>query len=620
MYVFLGLSVLTYVVIGVEAARPSESSSLITSWVSKAFATLTRTKKVPPIKANHERGLDAYEILYPKEKNPVPIAEKAPFKLSFSYPEGSKEKNWETSIILDVPEQFKSTIGCYYNEAKTTVFLSGLKEAKNVSVRILNSDKEVIDIITVDVGYRTDFTTSSVSLYQDGKTPSESTYKANSYIFIEDNFMGTVNPYLSNSGLTVVSPSDHTNYGWPVYRDEGNNNLGEGTLKKIFPSYQPQYYCDSPYITVDNEKMVALIAEDCPNGEYSIKDVYGNSYPFTVLGKCSSPTSETVMSLLYHEDDGPLQTLDPSQPLQTNTSSIVIKATYSNAPNDFSKLMYCDGLGGNQNVSQNWTYTGPNIRDPLSYYCFTTRGSIDDRNIDIYHPLFQDDLGHKVNLSIGANPITTIKLSSSDGSIIQADSDIPVQKEDVLDYDIIFVRNNGGEVTSRNLVVTSCGEGIEYSFPETGRLHLSFTKEGERSISFSYDEATLTLRFAIGKLTIFNSPRLMYAFSRKILGHAAIYFLLGCFVSAFFFYYLDKQKAANWWPIYSLIVGIPSALLTEIIQVCFPWRAFTFTDTLFNLGGFIVGIGVAAIVAAFIHLYRKNKEKKALPKNPANPT
>ena len=95
---------------------------------------------------------------------------------------------------------------------------------------------------------------------------------------------------------------------------------------------------------------------------------------------------------------------------------------------------------------------------------------------------------------------------------------------------------------------------------------------------------------------------------RKIIGHMGLFFIEGISVTLFFLYlfkYKDNFKFQKF-IIYSILVGLVVAILSEVVQIFIPGRFFSLFDILIDIGGFIL----AFIIILVVLVVKKNKHKK----------
>lgn len=98
------------------------------------------------------------------------------------------------------------------------------------------------------------------------------------------------------------------------------------------------------------------------------------------------------------------------------------------------------------------------------------------------------------------------------------------------------------------------------------------------------------------------------SFIRKAFGHFGLFVISGLFTSfALYFFIKDFKWYRHYFgAIISFILGFSLAATTEIIQLNVPGRSGEFTDILIDSSGYLLGLGVVALIV-FLTLRYKRK-------------
>lgn len=235
----------------------------------------------------------------------------------------------------------------------------------------------------------------------------------------------------------------------------------------------------------------------------------------------------------------------------------------------------------------------------LGYISFTTPGE--------KHLTFTLPNGFEYKCAVNVQNIVKLPTINNDTS-----DDMHVIK--MLDTDVkTFKLNYPSDVTYKSATYEydSSMIKIEYdagSFTVTGKKHGTTTVKIilDDGLTRLEDEYTVELKEnkEVAVLILNNLSK----FVAKILGHMTLFVALGFLSMNMLRFFGSIYRGVDRFVIY-LLTGIPSAALTEFIQLYMPGRSGRFEDVLIDMLGFILGTVAFLLIFGIYRIYMSKREK-----------
>lgn len=148
-------------------------------------------------------------------------------------------------------------------------------------------------------------------------------------------------------------------------------------------------------------------------------------------------------------------------------------------------------------------------------------------------------------------------------------------------------------------------------------------KEGKVTItvkSVANPELSAAIELTITPKLLINDNNFtdFQAFVRKTIGHYLLFFMNGFFGFWTFYLFLDEKRRLLMTNIYSLAVGLFSAMLSEIIQYFVPERSGNFLDVLIDFSGYLTATLLLTLLIVLLAYFKKRKEIKNPPVIPTD--
>ena len=107
---------------------------------------------------------------------------------------------------------------------------------------------------------------------------------------------------------------------------------------------------------------------------------------------------------------------------------------------------------------------------------------------------------------------------------------------------------------------------------------------------------------------IATDPEFAHHLVRKLVGHFGLFGVSGILTTlTFIFGHADFDKMKKRIVINSLVLGLSVAVISELLQLTAPGRAFAFTDILIDFSGYLLFGGITFLI---YYLIRRRNQKK----------